>query len=247
MKIKKEESYFAELNRHLNQLVVQKKKSGVEIIEDFSTYVPRQTLSRFLVMHELFKMILDVKGSIMECGVFRGAGLMAWAQLSAIYEPINYHREIIGFDTFSGFPDVDQADKAGSKVNVNVRKGGIGADSYNELKKAIKLYDSNRFLAHIEKVKLIKGDFLKTGPEFLEKNKHFIVALLYLDFDIYKPTKEALKIFLPRMPKGAILAFDEINNPDWPGETLALLEALNLNKHTLKQFYYEPNISYIIL
>ncbi len=247
MGIKKEKNYFKELNQHLNKLIVQKKKSGVEIIEDFSNYVPRQILSRFLAMHELFKMILDVKGSIAECGVFRGAGLMAWAQLSAIYEPVNYHREIIGFDTFSGFPDIDDADKASSKVNVNAIKGGIAADSYNELKKAIKLYDSNRFLAHIEKVKLIKGDFLKTGPEFLNKNNHFLIALLYLDFDIYKPTKEALKIFLPRMPKGAILAFDEINNPGWPGETLALLEALNLNKHALKQFYYEPNISYIVL
>jgi hypothetical protein len=182
----------------------------------------------------------------MECGVFRGAGLMSWAQLSAIYEPVNYHREIIGFDTFSGFPDIDDVDKA-SKRNVNVRKGGIAADSYNELKKIMKLYDSNRFLSHIKKVKLIKGDFLKTGPEFLKKNKHLLIALLYLDFDIYKPTKEALKIFLPRMPKGAILAFDEINNPDWPGETIALLEVLNLNKHKLRQFYYEPNISYIIL
>lgn len=247
MRIKKEKNYFKELNQHLNKLIVSKKKSGVEIIEDFPNYVPRQILSRFLVRHELFKMILNVKGSIMECGVFRGAGLMTWAQLSAIYEPVNYHREIIGFDTFSGFPDIiDDVDKA-SKRNINVRKGGIAADSYNELKKAIELYDSNRFLSHIKKVKLIKGDFLKTGPEFLKKNKHLLIALLYLDFDIYKPTKEALKIFLPKMPKGGILAFDEINNPDWPGETLALLEALNLNKHKLKQFYYEPNISYIIL
>ncbi len=240
-------NYSEELNQHLSDLIISKKKSGAEIIEDFPNYVPRQNLSRFLAMHELFKMILDVKGSIVECGVFRGAGLMTWAQLSAIYEPVNYHREIIGFDTFSGFPDVDDADKTSGKTNENAKKGGIAADSYTELEKAIELYDSNRFLSHIEKVKLIKGDFLKTGPYFIEKNKHSLVALLYLDFDLYQPTKEALKIFLPRMPKGAILAFDEVNNPDWPGETLALVEALNLNKHSIKQFYYEPNISYIIL
>jgi len=109
------------------------------------------------------------------------------------------------------------------------------------------LYDSNRFLSHTKKVKLIKGDFLKTGPEFLKKNKHLLISLLYLDFDIYKPTKEALKIFLPRMLSGAIIVFDEVNNPDWPGETTALIEELDLNKYKLKQFYYEPNISYIIL
>ncbi|MBA7580520.1 hypothetical protein ES708_22412 [subsurface metagenome] len=100
----------------------------------------------------------------------------------------------------------------------------------------------------MKKVKLIKGDFLKTGPEFLEKNKHLLISLLYLDFDIYKPTKEALKIFLPRMSSGAIIAFDEVNNPDWPGETVALIERqVDFKKYKLKQFYYEPNISYIIL
>lgn len=246
MKSKKEEDYFRAISQYLNELMCQKKKPGIEIIGDFSKYIPRQILSRFLVHNELFKMILNVKGSIVECGVFRGAGLMTWAQLSAIYEPVNYHREIIGFDTFSGFPDVDDKDKA-YEENINVRKGGVAANSYEELKKVINLYNANRFLSHIEKVKLIKGDFLETGPGFLKRNKHTLISLLYLDFDVYKPTKEALKIFLPRMPRGAILAFDEINNPDWPGETLALIEELNLNKHELKQFYYEPNISYIIL
>jgi hypothetical protein len=246
MKIKTEENYFEELNQHLSQLVAKKKKSALEIIEDFPNYVPRQTLARFLVRHELFKMTLNVKGSIVECGVFRGAGLMSWAQLSSIYEPINYHREIVGFDTFSGFPDVVDIDK-GNKKNINAKKGGITADSYEELNRAIELYNNNRFLSHIEKVKLAKGDFLKTGPEFLRKNKHFLISLLYLDFDIYKPTKEALKIFLPRMPKGAIIAFDEIHNQDWPGETVALLSELDLNKYKLTQFNFEPNMSYIIL
>ena len=33
----------------------------------------------------------------------------------------------------------------------------------------------------------------------------------------------ALKNFISRMPKGAIIAFDELNNKNWPGETVALL------------------------
>jgi len=246
MKTTKEENYIKELNNHLSGLMLRDKKLPQEIVEDFPKYAPRQVISRFLAAHELFKMVLGVKGSIVECGVFRGAGLMTWAQLSAIYEPTNYHREIIGFDSFSGFPAVDAKDM-GVMENINAKEGGICADSYDDLKKAVSLYDSNRFLSHVEKVKLVKGDFLKTGPEFIEKNKHITVSLLYLDFDIYKPTKEAIKIFLPRMPHGSILAFDEINNPDWPGETTALLEELDLNKYELKQFYYEPNISYIVI
>ena len=241
----KEQEYFEKLDKHLTTLM-SGQNSSVEVMRGFPKYTPRQTLTRFLVFHELFKKILDVKGSIIECGVFRGAGLMTWAQLSAIYEPVNYHREIIGFDTFSGFPSVVEKDK-GSKENINTKPGGIAADSYEELKKVIELYNANRFLSHVDKVQLVKGDFMTTAPEFIKKNQHTLVSLLYLDFDLYEPTKEALRVFLPRMPKGAVVAFDEVGQSDWPGETLALLEELNLNKYKLQQFHFEPNISYIVL
>ena len=180
MKTKKEKNYSKTLNQHLSKLIIQENKPAIEIIDDFPKYASRQVLSRFLAQHELFKMILDIKGSIIECGVFRGSGLMTWAKLSAIYEPTNYHREIIGFDTFSGFPELDIKDKTENK-NIDAKKGGVFADSYDELKKVISLYDLNRFVSHIEKVKLIKGDFLKTGPEFIKKNKHIVISLLYLE------------------------------------------------------------------
>jgi hypothetical protein len=49
------------------------------------------------------------------------------------------------------------------------------------------------------------------------------------------------------MPKGAVLAFDEINNPQWPGETLALLETLDLRNIAIKKFPWDPYISYAVL
>ena len=247
MRTDNENSYSKKLSEHIEKLIAEKTKTGHEVAVDFPLYAPRQDMSRFLVRHELFKKTLDIKGSIVECGVFRGAGLMSWAQLSSIYEPVNYQRQIIGFDTFAGFPDVVPEDTEGKIKNPLAERGKFAADSYSELEKVIKLYDSNRILPHMPKVKLVKGDFTKTGKEYLKENPHTIISLLYLDFDIYKPTKEALELFLSRMPKGSIIAFDEVNNPDWPGETKALLESLNLNNYTLKQFPYEPNISYLIL
>ena len=70
---------------------------------------------------------------------------------------------------------------------------------------------------------------------------------MYLDFDIYEPTISALKHFLPRMGKGSIIAFDEVNNKDWPGETMAMLESLSINNYKIESFPYEPNISFIQL
>lgn len=49
------------------------------------------------------------------------------------------------------------------------------------------------------------------------------------------------------MPKGAVIGFDEINNPNWPGETLALVETLGINNLQLKTFSYKPHISYAFI
>jgi hypothetical protein len=60
---------------------------------------------------DLFRMVLDIPGAIVECGVYRGISLMLYLQLSILLEPYAIHRTIYGFDTFEGFrkgfmPDV---------------------------------------------------------------------------------------------------------------------------------------------
>ena len=70
---------------------------------------------------------------------------------------------------------------------------------------------------------------------------------MFLDFDLYEPTKVAIENFLPRMPKGSIIAFDELDNPLWPGETLALLELTKLKKLKLERLDFDPYISYAII
>ncbi|MDD2914464.1 MAG: macrocin O-methyltransferase [Gallionella sp.] len=215
-------------------------------LANFSKYVRRQNIARFLAQTEIFKLQLPVKGSIVECGVHHGGGVMAWAKLSTTLEPYNYHRKIIGFDTFAGFPHVAPIDV----LNRSDVKAGMFSEAYNiydELNLCVKEYDENRFLNHIPKIDLVQGDANLKIPEYLEKNPHLLVSLLYLDFDVYEPTVTALKTLLPRMPKGAVLAFDEVNNADWPGETKAMLEQLNIRDCELRCFEYEPNISYMVL
>lgn len=241
---KKEQEYKKNMEAYLSQL--SDKVPFSYLVNNFAKYASRQEIARFLARHELYRKIIDVKGSIIECGVFSGNGLMSWAQLSSIMEPVAFFRRIYGFDTFEGFPDINDKDLKNSE-KINWKKGDLKDDCYNDLQKCIKLFDQNRFLNQFPKVSLIKGDFVKTGKIFLKENPHLIIALLYLDFDIYQPTKKALELFLPRMPKGSILAFDEINNPLWPGETLALLESINIRDIKINKFSYEPNIAYIVL
>jgi hypothetical protein len=213
-------------------------------LENFPKYVRRQHLKRFLAMYEVFKLAMPVKGSVVECGVFKGFGVMSWAKLSAMLEPENLTRRIYAFDTFAGFPSVHSKDKTSV---VDVTQGGLQADSYDELQSLIAEYDKDRFLGHVDKVHLIKGDVVKTIPDFIKTHPHLVVSLLFLDVDLFEPTKAALHHFVPRMPKGSLLVFDELDNPMWPGETLAALEEVGLGKLALRRFEWDPYISYAIL
>lgn len=236
-----EKDYQHNTENHLRMLA--ENGSILKIVNNFSKYARRQEITKFIARYELFKKIIDIKGSIIECGVYAGQGLMSWAQLSTILEPVSFFRKIYGFDTFEGFPSINANDIVRSNDH-NITTGDLREDSFDELQRCVELYDMNRFLSHIEKVEIIKGDFIKTGEEFIKDNPHVIVSLLFLDFDLYEPTKKAIEIFLPRMPKGSIIAFDEVNNQYWPGETLALLESFNLNNLRLSKFPFEPNIAF---
>ena len=213
-------------------------------LENFPKYIRRQKVTRYLALYELFKLCLSVKGSIVECGVHQGFSLMSWCNFSAVLEPNNLTRRIYGFDTFSGFKTLSQQDS--SKL-YKPQAGDLAADSYEELIKLIGIHDDNRFLGHMDKVHLIKGDVLHTIPAFIEEKRHLVVSLLFLDMDLYEPTKVALKAFVPRMPKGAVLAFDELDNPIWPGETMAALESVGLNNLKLQRFEFDPYIGYAVL
>jgi len=233
-----------EVGRNIEQ-IFQCCQDPVEIkLENFPKYVRRQHLKRFLALYELFKLVLPVKGSVVECGVHRGFGVMSFAKLSAMLEPENFTRRIYGFDTFEGFPETTDRDRSSTAHPEN---GQLAADSYDELVQLIKEYDRDRFLGHIPKVELVRGDIKRTIPEFIASHPHVVISLLFMDCDLYEPTRTAIENFLPRMPKGSILAFDELDNPIWPGETLAILETVGIKNLGLQRLEWDPYIAYVTL
>ena len=180
-----------------------------ERITNLGVYLNRQSLTRILVMKELYEKIIDVNGVIMEFGVRWGQNTSLFTSLRGIYEPYNYTRKIIGFDTFEGFPSMAEEDG-------NVY--GLGdysvTDHYEKhLEKVLDYQELENPISHIKKYDLQKGDVLETLPKYLENHPETIISFAYFDFDLYEPTKFALEQIKPYLTKGSIIAFDQLNHP----------------------------------
>lgn len=214
-----------------------------EKIQNMGLFINRMNLSRILFMNELYQKIIDVHGVVIEFGVRWGQNMALYQNLRGIYEPYNYNRKIIGFDTFDGFPEIDEKD------GIKVAKGDYKVtNKYSEyLEKVLTYHESESPIAHKRKFDLVVGDATKTFETYLKENPETIVALAYFDFDIYKPTKICLELLLDRVTKGSVIAFDELNCPEFPGETIALMETIGLKKYAIKRSPLNPLISYMII
>ena len=235
-------NYVNSREKYYNDLVVlfNNNTNNLEKIIDFPKYAPNSSIKQFLIRYELIKIIKNVPGDIVECGVCGGRGLLSLLQSHLILEPKFFYRKLIGFDTFNGFENISSNDN--EEIN---KVGNFKFTNYNEIIDLGKIHTQFMYNDY-NKIELIKGDAEKTIPEYLDNNKHMLVSLLYLDFDLYSPTKIALKYFLPRMPKGSIVVFDEIHYERFPGETIALLEELNINNYKIQNIL-DSNVNYFVL
>lgn len=208
-------------------------------VADFALYTPVNSIQRFLARYELMNMINGIPGAVIEMGVCSGNGLMSLIHCHNVLQPTYRYREFYGFDTFEGFPSVHENDIA----DIKWEKGDFCNNGYDRINNILEVHNS---YYHVPtSVKLIKGDVNETLPLFLNENKHIIVSLLYLDLDIYEPTKTALKYLIPKMAKGSIIAFDELNWKSFPGETIAVLEELG-TKYKFKNLL-NSHINYCII
>ena len=228
--------------KYLKQKKIILNKLNSKFINDNPfLFASRQLVTEIVTRIKIFEKILDVQGDIIECGTFQGNNLMLFAHLSSIFEPYSFNRKIYGFDTFEGFKSISKYDP--KDINENTFSNA----NLNILKKAINLFDLNRSVGHINKINIIKGDATKTIPNFYKKNKNLLISLLYIDFDIFEPTKTALDVFASSVVKGGIIVFDQINYDKFRGESLAFKNYFKSNKYKLRKFNHDPFIGYIIM
>lgn len=216
-----------------------------EVIRNLALFINRQTLSRYLFFHELYQQIINVHGVVMEFGVRWGQNLALLSTFRGIYEPYNYTRKILGFDTFSGFPSVSAKDGTDDIIQVGALKVSDNYETY--LEQILTYHESESPLSHLKKYEIIKGDATETLEKYLKDHPETIIALAYIDLDLYEPTKKCLELMKGHLTKGSIIGFDELNYPQFPGETLAVKEVLGLDRYHLRRSPLTPMSSYMVI
>jgi hypothetical protein len=216
-----------------------------ELLSNLGLFVNRHALSRYLYLNDLYKMILNVHGVIIEFGTRWGQNLALFTNFRGIYEPFNHNRKIIGFDTFAGFPSVHEKDGSAAVAKAGAYSVTEGYRAY--LEQVLNYHESECPIPNLQKYELVQGDACMEITRYLECHPETIVALAYFDFDLYEPTKVCLEAIKDRLTKGSIVAFDELNYHTWPGETLALKEALGLGRYAIKRTPHNPEPSYIVI
>jgi len=185
-------------------------------------------IRKLVARYELFKLVLDVPGSIAECGVFKGAGWIYWLKLLRIFAP-GERKFVYGFDTFKGFSEelLEYERKTADDFVTEAAFKGIDP---GELDTKAKSWGFDNGV-------LIPGEVTESIPKFASDNPGLRFSLINLDFDTYEGTKVALESFFPMMSPGGVIILDEYGKEGW-GESDAVDEFIkdkNLRIRAVRQ------------
>src|SRR4029077_21224170 len=163
----------AEIKTTLSRMLRESSISDLELGLNLPLYLSRQMLMHVLFMDEIYQHAMQVHGVILEFGVRWGRNMALLTALRGTYEPFNYNRRIIGFDSFKGFPSVTNADGK----HVAAGQFSVSDDHYDVLTEILELHERAAPLSHIKKFELVRGDASKTVPAYLEAHPETIVSL----------------------------------------------------------------------
>jgi len=193
-------------------------------------------ISKILAHYELYKMIREIPGAYVECGVLKGSSFARFAMFREILD--NPHsKKLIGFDTFDKFPETSFEDDKKPREQ-QITSAGIESISKEQL------YDVLKHKGIDKNVELVEGDIIKTVPKYVKDNPQLKISLLNLDTDIYEPAVTILENFYPRITKGGILILDDYET--FPGEAKAVDDYFKDRKIEIKKFSFCMTPCYII-
>ena len=222
LKMKNKNFYNNKLmaKRYFNIIKNYKKAfSKTFILRNFGLFIGDKSLFKILKCFELIEQIKNIKGDVVEFGVWNGNNLVT---MKKIFDYFKIKKNIIGYDNFKGMPVPDKK---------NYFVGEI--DLINYIKKFFRLGS----------IKIIKDDIMNLEKHYKDFPK---LSMIYIDCDLYKTTSKILETLSNKLNKKGLIVFDEANFNINKGEGKAAKEFYkknkkNFNKIILKK-YYQPDL-----
>lgn len=163
-----------------------------------ATMVP---LDRFADNLELCRSVDPGPGAVVECGVWRGGMIAAMAEVLGPARP--YYL----FDSFAGLPDADPGLDGAWAVD---RLANAATHPHGRLVAAATDAEAAMQRAGARTYALVKGWFADTLPTFVPAAP---IAVLRLDADLYRSTRECLEALYPHVMPGGLILIDDYYAP----------------------------------
>ena len=206
---------------------VMKTTNSHLIYNNFLRDTDPDRLKKIISRYELFRHILDIKGDICECGVFKGSGFFTWVKLVKIFKP-NSDSKVVGFDFF----------ETNRSINFKFQKDKKNFDAHKDNFISQQELKNTCLNWGFKNISLHAGNIAETSKVYVSQNIDRGISLLYLDVDNYEGTMATLKNLYPIVTKGGVVAFDDYHNHNH-GEHMAVDEFFRGKKVNIKFFAWD--------
>jgi Macrocin-O-methyltransferase (TylF) len=206
--------------KELQGIVEESGISFSEMLINYPAFVRRRELTRLLADYDLFRMVMHLPGSIVELGVYLGAGLFTWAKLLETFFPGDRSRRAYGFESGKGYAKLSPEDGQPQAWIANAVGEKKVSDRF--LDRMVELTNDDNLVRGAERCRIFKGDILETVPEFARGSQGTRISLLFFDANLYEPTLVGLRALYPLVTPGGVIVLNGYGAPPFPGEGLAL-------------------------
>jgi len=215
---KKQSFYSIKKYKKIKKIIHSYKFSNFDLISNYGLFCGDSNLFKTLTIKNIVDRIKNVRGDIIEFGVWKGNTSFLIKKIIDIYK---IKKKLYLFDHFKGLLHFEKADKSKKRLY----------GKYKGNKKLIKdLINFFRF----KNISIIDMNAMELSKKTFNKKKF---SLAIVDVDLYQPTKKILEAINPYMQKNSLIVFDEGNDKSWPGEKKALNEFLKINKNSYLKEY----------
>ena len=180
------------------------QKAVMDYENGFYWYSNPSRLAKLCVHYELYKLIVDLPGDVIETGVFKASTLIRLATFRHFFE-VPASRAIYAFDAFGSFPQKKLSgseDISYAKTYDDNFGNGLSTDE------VMNVLTAKGLAANVH---CVPGDITETMPQFFNNNPNQRLAFVHIDVEVYEPTMTILEQCWPRLVPGAVVALDDFN------------------------------------